>query len=122
MQVMYDLHEPGAYFDRLEDLYIVGKLQIGRAQARHLRRRPWRWLSTQTTTLLRSLVLFAKLMRGIPDASLRREYRARLWRLVRARPEAYVVLQYVLKCALHYHAFTMARQMMSRRVPVYSSL
>src|SRR5262249_21350575 len=47
MQVMYDLHEPGAYFDRLEDLYVVGGLQIGRAQARHLRRRPWRWLSAQ---------------------------------------------------------------------------
>jgi hypothetical protein len=66
-------------------------------------------------------VLFSRLMRGIPEAHLRREYRRRLWRACRARPNPSVLLVYALKCAMHYHQHTMARRMASGRTPVYNS-
>jgi hypothetical protein len=44
-----------------------------------------------------------------------------LWRAWRARPNSSVLLVYTLKCAMHYHQHTMARQMASGRTPVYNS-
>jgi len=66
-------------------------------------------------------VLFSRLMRGVPEAYLRREYRRRMWRAWRARPNPSVLLVYALKCALHYHQHTMARRMASGRAPVSNS-
>jgi hypothetical protein len=57
----------------------------------------------------------------VPEAHLRREYRRRLWRAWRARPNPSVLLVYALKCAMHYHQHTMARRMSSGRTPVYNS-
>jgi radical SAM superfamily enzyme YgiQ (UPF0313 family) len=121
VKVVNDVHEPEAYFGRLEDLYIKDKMEVGRGQSRYWRRHPLTWLRAQSGNLLRAVVLFSRLMRGIPDQSLRREYRKRMWRLIKARPNPYVALQYVLKCALHYHAHTMAKEMTSARAPVYNS-
>ena len=66
-------------------------------------------------------VLVGRLMRGVPEAHLRLEYRRRLWAAWRARPNPSVLLVYALKCAMHYHQHTMARQMASGRTPVYNS-
>ena len=66
-------------------------------------------------------MLFGRLLRGIPEVPLRREYRRRLWRLVKARPDANLALLYVIKCALHYHHHTMARQMARGHSPVCNS-
>ena len=65
--------------------------------------------------------LFARLMTGVPEASLRAEYRKRLWRLLRARPYPMLAMLFVFKCAMHYHQYTMARQMASGRTRVYNS-
>ena len=37
--------------------------------------------------------------------------RIRLWRLLKARPDPNVAILYLIKCCLHYHQYTMARQM-----------
>jgi len=57
--------------------------------------------------------LYWRLMRWFPEASLRREYRRRIWRFIRARPDPNLAMLVLVKCALHYHEYTMSRQMTS---------
>jgi len=66
-------------------------------------------------------VLYHRLMRGVPEVSLRREYRRRIWRLIRARPDPNLAILYLIKCAMHYHQHTMARQMNAGGTRVYNS-
>ncbi|HEX5270634.1 MAG TPA: DUF4070 domain-containing protein, partial [Gemmataceae bacterium] len=111
VQVMRDLYEPEAYFGRLEDLYIKERIPFGAGVRRYWRRHPWSWLTMQAKNLATAVVLFARLMRSVPEAHLRREYRKRMWRLVKARPDPNVASVYVIKCMMHYHQYTLARQM-----------
>ncbi|HEV3260298.1 MAG TPA: DUF4070 domain-containing protein, partial [Gemmataceae bacterium] len=121
VQVMHDLYEPDAYFERLEDLYLKEKIPYGAGLVKYWRRHPWSWLKMQTKNLITAVVLFGRLMRGIPEVRLRREYRKRLWRFIKARPDPNLAVLYVLKCALHYHQHTMAKQMATGHSPVYNS-
>jgi hypothetical protein len=57
----------------------------------------------------------------VPDPALRREYLRRVWRLVRVRRDPAVLWIYVVKCALHYHAHTMARRMAEAGSPVVNT-
>jgi hypothetical protein len=85
---------------------------FGRGVRKYWRRHPWSWLKMQTLNLVSAVVLFCRLMRDVPDASLRREYRRRIWRLLKARPDLFML--YTIKCALHYHQYTLSRQMTQR--------
>jgi radical SAM superfamily enzyme YgiQ (UPF0313 family) len=115
VRVLNELYAPDAYFGRLEGLFIDGRLAYGRGLAKHWRRHPWRWLKDQARNVVAAAVLFGRLMREVPEADLRREYRRRLGRLLRARPDPNVLLDYLVKCAMHYHHHTLARQMASGR-------
>ena len=121
VKVMNDLSEPEAYFGRLEDLYLKGRFAYGKGRAAYLLHHPWAWLKAQAASLVTSFVLFRRLMRGIPEATLRQEYRKRVWRLLRVRPEPSLLLFYIYRCAMHYHQYTMARQMTLGQSPIYNS-
>jgi radical SAM superfamily enzyme YgiQ (UPF0313 family) len=111
VRVMQDLYEPEAYFERLEDLYLKERIPYGTGVRRYWRRHPWSWLKMQTSNLVGAVVLFLRLMRNIPEASLRREYRRRLWRVLKSRPDPNVLILYVIKCMMHYHQYTLARRL-----------
>jgi hypothetical protein len=121
VKLMNDLYEPEAYFGRLEDLYLKGRLAYGKARAAYLLQHPWAWLKAQAASLVTSVVLFRRLMRGIPEATLRQEYRKRVWRLLRVRPKPSLLLLYIYRCAMHYHQYTMTRQMTLGHSPIYNS-
>jgi radical SAM superfamily enzyme YgiQ (UPF0313 family) len=121
LKVMQELYEPGAYFDRLEDLYLKEKLAWGKGVARYWHRHPWVWLKSQAKNLATAAVLFGRLMLGVPDASLRREYRRRFWRFLWRRPDPNMAILFLLKCAMHYHQHSMARQMATGDMPVYNT-
>jgi radical SAM superfamily enzyme YgiQ (UPF0313 family) len=121
LRVMRELYEPDAYFGRLEDLYLEQGVRWGRGRARYWQRHPWQQCKAQTANLIRSVVLFRRLMREIPEAALRREYRRRVARLLRSRRDPALLLLYLIKCAMHYHHYTMARQMVTGRSPIYNS-
>ncbi|MGO9598251.1 MAG: B12-binding domain-containing radical SAM protein [Isosphaeraceae bacterium] len=111
VQLMQDLYEPEAYFGRLEDLYLREGIPFGAGVARYWRRHPWSWLTMQASNLVGTIVLLARLMRNIPESELRREYRKRLWRLIKARPDPNLASFYMFRCIMHYHQYTLARQM-----------
>ncbi len=119
--VMDDLYQPDAYFSRLEDLYIHRKIKLGQGRARYWRKHPWRHFRAQSEFAAQAVGLFARLMAGIPEASLRKEYRRRLLRLLKTRRDPGVVMFYVIKCAMHYHAHGMARRMAGGRGKVINS-
>jgi radical SAM superfamily enzyme YgiQ (UPF0313 family) len=121
MKVMSDLYEPDAYFGRLEDVYIHKNLTFSRGRTRYWRRRPWQSLKANGSMLLMTAVLFTRMMRRIPDTDLRREYRNRIWRLLKARRAPDVLLMYVIKCAMHYHHHRMAKEMTNGHSRIYNS-
>ena len=57
-------------------------------------------------------------MRHVKEPALRREYRRRLLRLLRSRPDVGLLHYYLIKCAMHYHYHTMARRMAGGAGPV----
>jgi radical SAM superfamily enzyme YgiQ (UPF0313 family) len=122
VKMMTDIYEPTSFFDRLEDLYLRENMPYNQAVVRYWKRHPLTWLKSQTRNLVASLVLYRRLMKGIPEVSLRREYRHRLARLLKARPDPNILVLYLFKCVVHYHAFTMAKQMATGRSPLYNSI
>jgi hypothetical protein len=114
IELMHDLYVPDAYFARLDELYLDAGLQLGRARTRYLRRHPLRRFKLNARLLVEAAAIFVLLMRGVPDAARRREYRRRLMRVAWRRREAEVVQGYAIKCAMHFHAHRMVQEMLSR--------
>ncbi len=109
--VLSALNDTAAYFDRLEDLYLHGRLEFSRGAKRHWRRHPWHAAKARGIIFVQALALLVRLTWKVEDATLRREYLRRIWRLVRARPDPSMLWLAIIKCACHYHAHTMARHM-----------
>jgi radical SAM superfamily enzyme YgiQ (UPF0313 family) len=114
IELMHDLYMPDAYFGRLDELYLVARLQLGQARTRYMRRHPLRRLKLNARLLAEAAAIFVMLMRRVPDASLRREYRRRLMQVVWRRREPEVIQSYALKCAMHFHAHRMVQEMISQ--------
>ena len=116
--LMRDLYNPDSYFDRLESLYVTRKFDFGRARNAYLRAHPWRRRQAQLLDIGRAFGLFLLLMKNVPDSHLRQVYRRRMWRMLRSRPDPGVLFVSVVKCATHYHHYTMSREMSERRTLV----
>jgi radical SAM superfamily enzyme YgiQ (UPF0313 family) len=114
IELMHDLYTPEAYFERLDELYLTAKLQVGRARSRYLRRHPLRRFKLNARLLAEAAAIFVMLMHGVSDAALRREYRRRLMRAALRRPEPEVIEDYAIKCAMHFHAYRIVQEMASQ--------
>ncbi|MEZ2222601.1 DUF4070 domain-containing protein [Rhizobium sp. RCC_161_2] len=111
LAVLSDLHQPTAYFDRLDALYLDARIQPERTRLRHLRRHPLRLVALNVMWALEAIGIFTRLMRRVPEADLRNIYRQRLWKLLLRRRSPVVLQIYAIKCAMHYHAHLMVQQM-----------
>jgi radical SAM superfamily enzyme YgiQ (UPF0313 family) len=111
VQVMKDLYQPEAFFGRLDALFIMAEPVFFPAMRRYWRKHPWRHFKELVRDVTQTAGLFARLMWRVPEASLRREYRRRLIHLLRERPDPHLLFVYTVKCAMHYHHYTMSRQM-----------
>jgi radical SAM superfamily enzyme YgiQ (UPF0313 family) len=112
VELMRELYTPAAYFARLDALYLDAGLRWGEARRRYLRGRPLRRLTLNARLLAEACAIFLMLMRGVPDPTLRREYRRRLLLAARRRPAPAILQLYAIKCAMHFHIHTMVRQML----------
>ncbi len=111
--LMAELYAPDAYFARLDSLYLEQPSPPPSARARWLRRHPWKRAKAALWNALEVGYIITQLMRGIPDAALRRDYRARLWKVARQRPKLLRV--YAVKCALHFHFDRLIATMLAER-------
>ncbi|WP_099248009.1 B12-binding domain-containing radical SAM protein [Mycobacterium sp. shizuoka-1] len=118
VDLMRELYDPDFYFDRLESLYLTRKFDFGRARNQYLSEHPWRRRKAQLFDGARAFGLFLLLMKNVPDPALRRIYRRRMLTILRRRPDPGVLFVCVVKCATHYHHYTMSREMAERRTLV----
>ena len=113
LQTMRDAYEPTAYFDRLDKLFIHDRFYFRTFQTDHFRKHPFLRLRHHAFFSVGFVYLFWKLMRGVPDAKLRRVYRSRVFHAMRSRlttPAIYFF--YAIKCAMHYHHHKMTSDML----------
>ncbi|MEQ8784885.1 MAG: B12-binding domain-containing radical SAM protein [Pirellulaceae bacterium] len=122
LRLMQQLYEPRAYFDRLDALFIERGFRFGQTRGRYWRRHPLSGLKAQGLTMARCLGLYARLMRNVPEAELRDEYRRRIRGLLRVRRDPGVLFVYLIKCAVHYHCYTMTRNMAQQRTPIVNTM
>jgi radical SAM superfamily enzyme YgiQ (UPF0313 family) len=122
VRVLNELYEPAAFFDRVEDLYLRQRIPWLPTSNAFLRRRhPWALLCAHARNLAQALGLGARLLWGVPDRRLRREYLRRLGRLLRVRRDPGLLVLYVVKCAMHYHHYELARRMAGGRSGIVNS-
>ena len=121
VHVLSALNDTAAYFERFEALYLGARLDFSRGANRYWRQHPWHSAKSRGLILGQALGFLARLTWKVADASLRREYIRRIWRMVRARPDPCILWLSVVKSALHFHAHTMARQMAGGESPVFNT-
>ena len=122
LALMRDLYTPDAYFGRMDSLYLEGKPIPPSARTRWLRRHPLRWLKAQAWTTLEVTYIIIGLMRGAPTPALKRDYRHRLWTVIRRRPRLHLLRIYAVKCALHYHFDRLVAQMRTERIALQAEV
>ena len=119
--VLNDLYEPEAYFDRLDELLLTEKIKLGNCNCpEYWKKHPWTNIKKQAWEWAQGWGLYLRLMWSVPDKNLRRIYKSRIWRFLKVRKESSVFLYYVIKCAMHYHAYRMAREIKTENAFVNS--
>ena len=121
VRVMNEIYAPDKYFGRLEDLWIGRDFRFGQARTKFYKTHRLAGLKNDAIAIVQGVALFSRLMSGITEKHLKAEYRRRLWRYMKHTRNPIMVFSYVIKMALHYHAYTMATQMKSGRSQVYNS-
>jgi radical SAM superfamily enzyme YgiQ (UPF0313 family) len=121
LQVLKELYEPEAFFGRLDDLYLKHKTPFFPGMRHYYRGHPRRRLEEIVKDLSRAAGLFTRLMWRVPEVTLRREYRRRLVGLLQARPDPHLLFIYTVNCAMHYHHYTMTKQMAVGRSALVNS-
>jgi radical SAM superfamily enzyme YgiQ (UPF0313 family) len=108
-QLMTSLYEPQAFFKRLDDLYITGRLDFDRNWRRYTTGRPWLRHTYYLKIWIMSFGMLALILARVPDKSLRKIYLRQCWRILKTRRSAVVTFIYVFRCAIHYHLHQLAR-------------
>jgi radical SAM superfamily enzyme YgiQ (UPF0313 family) len=120
IRVLNEIYEPGTYFERTDDLFLQPSFDFGITKSRN-------WLTwpahypVELACLLRAIGLFVRLMTQIPEAALRREYRRRLWGLLKVHRRPGLILGYVFHMAMHYHAYSLARRVANPELQLVNS-
>jgi radical SAM superfamily enzyme YgiQ (UPF0313 family) len=115
IRLMADLYEAEAYFGRLDDLYIAGRLRAERGWRRFAECHPWQRRSRELRRFVEAAGLMLRLLSQVPEKQLRRIYRARFRHLLFCRPDPSVLRVYAIKCAMHYHAQRLVESLQQRR-------
>jgi hypothetical protein len=119
--LMASLYEPQAFFARLDDLYLAGRIEVDRAWQRDAETRPWPRRLRQLQTWWIALAVMAAVAIRVPDKSLRAIYLRRFWRAARARRSPVVALIYAFRCAIHYHMHRLVETLSARDRPLVNT-
>jgi radical SAM superfamily enzyme YgiQ (UPF0313 family) len=111
LKVLNELHEPDAFFDRLDALYLDGPLAHDHGRTARLPRASWPRVVEQAKLVARAFVLLGRITLLVPDAGLRRIYFSRFFKVMRRRPLPSILFVYALRSAMHYHGWKLARSM-----------
>jgi radical SAM superfamily enzyme YgiQ (UPF0313 family) len=109
--VMKDIYEPKSYFDRLDELVLGENLNLGNRNCPdYWKKHRWIQLKTHVSDWVICAGLYWRLMSDVADKALRRFYRRRISRALERRRNGSILVYYLIKCAMHYHAYRMVQQ------------
>lgn len=111
VRLMEDIYRPDAYFDRLAAGLGNASAPFAPARARYWKRHPIARAKGQAKNLVRAAALFVRLMRRVGDPDLRARYRRELREQGLSRGDPGFAFGYLVRCAMHYHHLTLAREM-----------
>lgn len=111
LQLLTELHEPNAFFDRLDSLYLNGPLSRDHGRTAQLAPMSWARKIEQIRFVLRAFVLLSRIVIRVPDAGLRKIYVSRFFHILILRPIPSLLFVYALRAAMHYHGWKLARGM-----------
>jgi radical SAM superfamily enzyme YgiQ (UPF0313 family) len=119
--LMAEVYQPDAYFQRLGAGFGDRDTPFAPARSRYWKQHPMRSLAGQARDAVRAAVLYARLMRRTDDAGLRRRYRQEIRDQFRRVRDPGRLLGYIIRCAMHYHHISLARDMGQHRGAVVNS-
>jgi radical SAM superfamily enzyme YgiQ (UPF0313 family) len=121
LRVLTAQYDPDTYFERTEALFLNSNFDIGCVRSKYWLKHPFRKLRFEGTRLAWTIGLYFRLFRAIPEKHLRQEYKKRFWRFLKVKRRPGIVLFYLFHIAMHYHAYTMSRNMTSNRTAIVNS-
>lgn len=121
VELLQDIFEPEAYFDRLDDLYIRRRF-YDHAEAVRVPNIP-RWLQIKYLAISLSFTTFllAKLLFRMDDSRLRRLYLRRLFNYLKHRPYPMRILDYVMESVCHHHFYRFSQNMAKGRTGIINT-
>jgi hypothetical protein len=111
LRMLTDLHEPTAFFDRLDSLYLDGPLAQDHGRTAQLKPMPWRRAAEQLKLTALAMVLLFRITLKVPDRSLKLFYLSRFMKVLFRRPLPAILFVYAMRSAMHYHGWKLARSM-----------
>ena len=115
VELVRDLYAPEAFFSRIDALCLEAGWLPASGRTAYLKRHPLRRLARSCAAAIQAAYVFAQLMRRVPDAALRRQYRGRLLKVLTRRPNPRLLRMYCVYCAIHFHYDHLIRQMAADR-------
>jgi radical SAM superfamily enzyme YgiQ (UPF0313 family) len=109
IRVLDELYAPDAYFARAEELFLDPNFEVGSYRSPYWKQHPWKWFKKESRQFARAVGFCLRLMSGVTDPALRREYRKRLWRFLKVHRRPGLVVFYLFHLAMHYHAYTLSQ-------------
>ncbi len=82
ISTMQAAYQPGAYFERMEQLFIRDRFRFRVFQTKHFQQRFWLRMKHHFMYFVGFVYYFLRLMRFTDDSQLRQEYRRRIFRVV----------------------------------------
>ena len=121
VRVLNTLYDPENYFSRTEALFLESNFEVGNVRAKYWKTHKLRRLALEATDAVRAAGLYYRIMRGVTDPELRDEYRRRFKRFLKVRKRPTLAVFYLFHIAMHYHAYTMARNMIREDAEILNS-
>ena len=121
LKLIRDLYTPDAFFARMDAMCLGTNWLPAPGRTKHLQRHRLRWLKLRAWAAIQTLYIFVQLMRQVPDAELRRQYRRRIWHAIKRRPNIRLIRIYCMTCAAHFHYDRLIAQMTATRPFVASA-
>lgn len=111
LELMRDIYESDAFFNRLDAVYLQGKPRPPLGSELYLRHDFRRRAKKIAWKALETGYILVQLMRTVRSRGQRQAYRRRLWNVMWRRPSLSLLHLYAVKCGQHYHIDRLIGQM-----------
>jgi radical SAM superfamily enzyme YgiQ (UPF0313 family) len=110
LEVLREVHDVNAFFDRLDELFIHERMYIGNRQPQYYdywRKHPFQWIKGQVYDQAAAYYAYRRLKKQVTDPAILAVYEQRIDNMFRHRKEGGVRFYYVVKAMIHWHVHRM---------------